>query len=185
MTEPRCAAERYPDLPVSARLGASRAATGSPAAGLSSAASISATGRFLPPSPAGRTAGRRIATFCCRARDFEILDTWRSVGLRGTCSNDAKVEDVFVPEHMTTTVESLKGAVPALGVESVCFYVPRYAMFGVFITAVALGAAEAAVEAYIDGARKRVATSSSVGLSSFPTQHVKVSEARAACAPRG
>jgi alkylation response protein AidB-like acyl-CoA dehydrogenase len=111
--------------------------------------------------------------------DFEILDTWRSVGLRGTCSNDARVDDVFVPEHMTTTVESLKGGVPPSGAESVCFYVPRYALFGVFISAAALGAAEAAVEAYIDGARKRVSTSSSIGLSSFPTQHVKISEALA------
>jgi len=126
--------------------------------------------------PAGRQEDRH---FLLPRSDFEILDTWRSVGLRGTCSNDAKVEDVFVPEHMTTTVESLKGAVPPLGVESVCFYVPRYAMFGVFITAAALGAAEAAVETYIDGARKRIATSSSVSLSSFPTQHVTVSEALA------
>jgi 3-hydroxy-9,10-secoandrosta-1,3,5(10)-triene-9,17-dione monooxygenase len=86
--------------------------------------------------PDGRREDRH---FLLPRSDFEILDTWLSVGLRGTCSNDAKVDEVFVPEHMTTTVESLKGAVPPLGVESVCFYVPRYAMFGVFISAAALG----------------------------------------------
>ena len=50
--------------------------------------------------------------FLLPRNDFEILDTWRSVGLRGTCSNDAEVRDAFVPEHMTTTIKSLKGAVP-------------------------------------------------------------------------
>jgi 3-hydroxy-9,10-secoandrosta-1,3,5(10)-triene-9,17-dione monooxygenase len=109
--------------------------------------------------------------------DFEIHDTWRSVGLRGTCSNDAEVHDVFVPEHMTTTVESLKGAVPPPGAESLSLYCPRYAMFGVYISAAALGAAEAAVATYIDQAKNRVARSSSTAVASFMTQHIKISEA--------
>jgi 3-hydroxy-9,10-secoandrosta-1,3,5(10)-triene-9,17-dione monooxygenase len=111
--------------------------------------------------------------------DFEILDTWRSVGLRGTCSNDAEVRDTFVPEHMTTTIESLKGAVPPPHADSLAFYCPRYAMFGVYIGAAALGAAEAAVAAYIDQAKKRVATSSSTAVANFMTQHIKISEALA------
>ena len=32
-----------------------------------------------------------VRTFLLPRSDFEILDTWRSVGLRGTCSNDAEV----------------------------------------------------------------------------------------------
>jgi len=61
----------------------------------------------------------------------------------------------------------------------VTLYCPRYAMFGVFISAAVLGAAEAAVSDYVDGAKKRVATSSSTAVSSFMTQHVKISEALA------
>jgi 3-hydroxy-9,10-secoandrosta-1,3,5(10)-triene-9,17-dione monooxygenase len=111
--------------------------------------------------------------------DFEIIDTWQSVGLRGTCSNDAKIDDVFVPEHMTTTIETMKGEVPPPGADPVTLYCPRYAMFGVFMSAAVLGAAEAAVSDYVDGAKKRVATSSSTAVSSFITQHVKISEALA------
>jgi len=111
--------------------------------------------------------------------DFEIIDTWKSVGLRGTCSNDARVDDAFIPEHMTTTVESLKGSIPPPGAESLAPYCPCYAMFGVYIGAAALGAAEAAVALYVDQARKRVATSSSMAVANFMTQHIKISEALA------
>ena len=111
--------------------------------------------------------------------DFEILDTWKSVGLRGTCSNDAKVDDVFVPEHMTTTIESLKGSVPSPGTEFLADCCPRYALFGVYITAAILGAAEAAVASYVEQVKKRVATSSSTAVAGFMTQHIKISEALA------
>ncbi len=52
-------------------------------------------------------------------------------------------------------------------------------MFGVYIGAAALGAAEAAVAAYIDQAKKRVATSSLALVANFMTQHIKISEALA------
>jgi 3-hydroxy-9,10-secoandrosta-1,3,5(10)-triene-9,17-dione monooxygenase len=80
---------------------------------------------------------------------------------------------------MTTTIESLKGAVPPPHADSLTSYCPRYAMFGVYIGAAALGAAEAAVAAYIDQAKKRVATSSSTAVANFMTQHIKISEALA------
>ena len=127
----------------------------------------------------GPNGERQDRHFLLPRSDFEILDTWRSVGLRGTCSNDAEVRDAFVPEHMTTTIKSLKGAVPPPDADSLTFYFPRYAMFGVYIGAAVLGAAEAAVAAYVDQAKKRVATSSSTAVASFMTQHIKISEALA------
>jgi len=35
--------------------------------------------------------------------DFEILDTWYTTGLRGTGSNDYRVQDLFVPEEHSFT----------------------------------------------------------------------------------
>jgi alkylation response protein AidB-like acyl-CoA dehydrogenase len=36
-----------------------------------------------------------------RAGDVEIVDTWHSLGMRGTDSNDVVIHDVFVPAHRT------------------------------------------------------------------------------------
>ena len=38
--------------------------------------------------------------------EFTILDTWHASGLRGTGSNDAAVEDLFVPEYRTIDAAS-------------------------------------------------------------------------------
>jgi hypothetical protein len=38
----------------------------------------------------------------CIAEDDEILDTWHTVGMRGTGSHDVAVTDVFIPERRTT-----------------------------------------------------------------------------------
>jgi 3-hydroxy-9,10-secoandrosta-1,3,5(10)-triene-9,17-dione monooxygenase len=47
--------------------------------------------------------------FIIPRHEFEILDTWHTVGLRGSSSNDVVVRDVFIPEHRSITVEDLKG----------------------------------------------------------------------------
>jgi 3-hydroxy-9,10-secoandrosta-1,3,5(10)-triene-9,17-dione monooxygenase len=39
--------------------------------------------------------------------DFEIVDTWHVLGLRGTASNDIVVNDLFVPEHRTLRVSEV------------------------------------------------------------------------------
>jgi alkylation response protein AidB-like acyl-CoA dehydrogenase len=40
-------------------------------------------------------------------KDFEIVDTWQVLGLRGTSSNDIVVKDLFVPEHRTLRVAEI------------------------------------------------------------------------------
>jgi 3-hydroxy-9,10-secoandrosta-1,3,5(10)-triene-9,17-dione monooxygenase len=110
---------------------------------------------------------------------FEIVDTWHAVGLRGTSSNDVVVRDVYVPEHMSTTVEALKGGdSPATRYSDAAIYrAPCYAMFGAYIGAAILGIDEATVAAYIEHARRRTALMTRRPLTELGTQHVKVAEA--------
>lgn len=73
-----------------------------------------------------------------------ILDTWHTVGMRGTGSADYAVNDLFVPEHMTAPVSPLSN--PAPGFEG-----PLYRMwplaFGVVNEAiVSVGVAATAVD---------------------------------------
>lgn len=45
--------------------------------------------------------GEGYRTFLVPAEDYKIIDTWHSMGLQGTGSNDILVEDVFVPDYRT------------------------------------------------------------------------------------
>jgi 3-hydroxy-9,10-secoandrosta-1,3,5(10)-triene-9,17-dione monooxygenase len=40
-------------------------------------------------------------TFLVPKGDYQIIDTWQSMGLEGTGSNDIEVTDAFVPDYMT------------------------------------------------------------------------------------
>jgi alkylation response protein AidB-like acyl-CoA dehydrogenase len=112
-----------------------------------------------------------------------ILDTWYTIGLKGSASNDVAVENVFVREHMSVTMEQLKGhgRGPGHRVNNGPVYqIPPYSLFGSYIGSAALGIAEAAVEYYLAGAQRRVASVSGAPVASYTTQQVKVAEAQSA-----
>jgi 3-hydroxy-9,10-secoandrosta-1,3,5(10)-triene-9,17-dione monooxygenase len=122
--------------------------------------------------------------FALPRSQIEIVDTWRSVGLKGSASNDVVVPDVFVPEHRTLSIKHLKGG-PTPGNafnKSPLYRTPSYCIFGVYISAACLGIAEAGLEFYLEGARKRTALTSGQKVGGYPTQQVKVAEASAALA---
>jgi len=122
--------------------------------------------------------------FALPRSQIEIVDTWRSMGLKGSASNDVIVQDVFVPAHRTLSIAHLKGAAsPGNAHNRAPLYrTPSYCIFGVYISAALLGIAEAGLELYLDGARRRVALVSRQKVGGYPTQQVKVAEASAAIA---
>lgn len=115
--------------------------------------------------------------------EVTILDTWHTIGLRGSSSQDCVLSDAFVPDHRAVTMDDLKGKGTSPGAKVNTgwqFRVPMYALFGCYIGSAALGIAEAAVESYVGNARKRASTMSGSSVSSFTTQQVKVAEAQTA-----
>lgn len=115
---------------------------------------------------------------------YTILDTWHASGLRGTGSNDAAVEDLFVPEYRTIdAAETRDGAAPGNAVNTGTVYrLPLFAMFFTWVGAAVLGIAEGAVEGYVEATRTRAAHYSGQRLAALGTIHVKIAEARAAVA---
>jgi 3-hydroxy-9,10-secoandrosta-1,3,5(10)-triene-9,17-dione monooxygenase len=91
-------------------------------------------------------------TFLLPKKDYEIVDTWHVMGLKGTGSKDIVVKDVFVPEYRTHRAQDgFMGTNP--GRET--FTAPLYKLpFGqIFVRAVssaAIGALQGAVNGFRD-----------------------------------
>lgn len=53
------------------------------------------------PAPGPQSGGQPMRLFAVPRRDYTFEDTWSSLGMRGTGSHTAVLDDVFVPEHRT------------------------------------------------------------------------------------
>lgn len=96
-------------------------------------------------------------TFLVPVSDYEIVDNWDVVGLKGTGSNDIVVEDVFVPEHRThKSIDGYLCENPGNAVNTAPLY--RMPFMQVFVRAVctaSLGAVEGSLESFIEVAKTR------------------------------
>ncbi len=97
-------------------------------------------------------------TYLVPISDYAINDVWRTVGLRGTGSNDIVVEDVFVPAHRALSfqlVSKCKG--PGQEVNTNPLYkMPFGSVHPSTITAPIIGMAQGAYDAHVEHQRKRV-----------------------------
>jgi 3-hydroxy-9,10-secoandrosta-1,3,5(10)-triene-9,17-dione monooxygenase len=120
--------------------------------------------------------------FILPASDYQIIDTWRAAGLRGTGSKDVSVEDVFVAEHRTLGVDSMKGCgAPGAAVNPGPLYrLPVFDMFPYVVASAALGIAQGAVEQFTEDTRHRVTSYSTTLLSDHATTQARLGEAAAA-----
>src|SRR5689334_7351771 len=81
-----------------------------------------------------------------------LIDTWHTIGLRGTASDSYSVDDLFVPEAFSTTRED-----PTLRREKGPLY--AFTMQGLYaagVAAVALGIARAMLSGFVDLASRKV-----------------------------
>jgi alkylation response protein AidB-like acyl-CoA dehydrogenase len=80
--------------------------------------------------------------FAVPRADFEVEDTWRSTGLRGTGSNAVTVREASVPAHRTMTLDDLGRVSPGA---ARCHAVPYPMVAGLQFAAPGLGAARGAL----------------------------------------
>jgi alkylation response protein AidB-like acyl-CoA dehydrogenase len=98
----------------------------------------------LRPSPVapGRPHVRTLLFPVAQAR---LLDTWNTIGLRGTASDSYEVEEVFVPEAFTTTRED-----PRLRrVPGPLYAFTQQGLYAVGVSGVALGTARAMLDGVV------------------------------------
>lgn len=102
-------------------------------------------------------------TFLLPRGDFEIVDTWRVIGLEGTGSQDIVVSDVFVPDYRVHNLaDAYRGENPGNAVNSGWLYRLSFPLvFGRAVTNSAIGALQALLDAFCDYGAKRITTTGS------------------------
>jgi alkylation response protein AidB-like acyl-CoA dehydrogenase len=116
-------------------------------------------------------AGHRLAML--PAADVEVVDTWWSMGLRGTGSHDLVVGDRFVPEHR---LADLTGP-PTAGGPLYAF--PVLGLLAVGVSAVGLGIARHALDELIALAAAKVPTMASRRLADRSAVQADIARAEA------
>jgi 3-hydroxy-9,10-secoandrosta-1,3,5(10)-triene-9,17-dione monooxygenase len=135
---------------------------------------------LLEPEKEGELPG--MIMFVLPKTDYELIDTWHAMGLRGTGSKDVRLSDHFVPAHRALMVDDTKGGERSPGARfhrSALYRTPVYAVFGFVQGGAALGIAEGMFENYVAETRTRAAKSSGKAISDLLTLQVKIAEASA------
>jgi alkylation response protein AidB-like acyl-CoA dehydrogenase len=89
--------------------------------------------------------GPMIAAVGLRTSEIQIVDTWQSLGMRGTDSHDVAAEGVFVPEHRSFVVTPAYEPEPHFS--GPLYRLPALASTDVIISPVALAIARGAIDA--------------------------------------
>lgn len=118
--------------------------------------------------------GPEFRFFGVRGSDIEVIDTWHSLGLRGTGSNDYAVSDIFVPEELTfpvfTQLPQTSGALYRAGIMP---------LFSLALAPVLIGIARQAIDSFVELAKSKTPTLSQTGLAVRPTIHADVARVEA------
>ena len=96
-------------------------------------------------APRMTPAGPMVVGLVLRTEDVQIVDTWQSLGMRGTDSNDVAAENVFVPERLTFVVAPVYEPGPHF--TGPLYRIPALAATDVIIAPVALAIARGAISA--------------------------------------
>lgn len=120
-----------------------------------------------------RISGDGEKVYCFAAiprRDYEIVDNWYAMAMKGSGTKTLKIRDTFVPEHRISSArDMMEGRSKGFGLypESKIYYTPYRPYFASGFAAMALGTAERMIDIYRDYTQKRTRayTGASVGAS--------------------
>src|SRR3954466_958879 len=119
--------------------------------------------------------------FLLNKRDYKINDTWNATGLCGTGSNDVRVVDASIAEHMTISVSDLTGGpTPGSAINPNPLYaLPVFSLFPYVLSGVGLGNAQACLNDYVEIARHRASTYNRAKVGDMQSTQIKIAEASA------
>jgi 3-hydroxy-9,10-secoandrosta-1,3,5(10)-triene-9,17-dione monooxygenase len=99
-----------------------------------------------------------VRAFLIPRPDYQVVDVWHVLGLKGTGSNDIVVEDAFVPEHRTHQFShSFAMADPGRATfTSRNYKYPFGVIFAYSLAVITIGVADGALEAFRDDMKVRL-----------------------------
>ncbi len=105
--------------------------------------------------------------------ELEIIDTWHTLGLRGTGSSDVRASELWVPEtHLFSLFDG-----PLI--DRPLYRFPIFGYFALSITAAALGNARGALEEFVELATRKVGMGSTRTLAERAPTQAAVAQAQA------
>ena len=111
---------------------------------------------------------------------MDILDTWHAIGLRGSGTNDVKLDGKFVPGHLALTMAELRGG-ESPGEQwrdNPLYLLPAYSIFGLGITSGAVGVAREIAAEYNEIVMNKMSAMSETSVADFSSQQIKFAEAK-------
>jgi 3-hydroxy-9,10-secoandrosta-1,3,5(10)-triene-9,17-dione monooxygenase len=112
--------------------------------------------------------------------DYEVVDDWHVLGMRGTGSKSVRATDVFVPEHRALCMYLARGGgeFPGSRVNPNPLYrVPLSALGSHCLSAAGVGNAQAALDLTIEAIRERSTSYTAMRMRDFQTVQLRVSGA--------
>jgi 3-hydroxy-9,10-secoandrosta-1,3,5(10)-triene-9,17-dione monooxygenase len=116
------------------------------------------------------------------ATDYQIVDDWQTLGMRGTGSRTVRAQDIFVPEHRVVSMHVARAGHRFPGLDhhpNPLYRVPTPAMGGHSIAGAMLGNAQAMVDLSIDSVKARSTSYTGAKMRDMPMVQWRVSMAAA------
>jgi 3-hydroxy-9,10-secoandrosta-1,3,5(10)-triene-9,17-dione monooxygenase len=117
-----------------------------------------------------------------RREEYEILDDWYTLGMRGTGSRSVQCKDVFIADYRTQSMYAAKPGheFPGLRINThPCFAVPSSAIGGHCIAGAIIGNAQAAVDEAIAMVKSRSTAYTGAKMRDFQTVQLRIGMAGA------
>jgi resorcinol 4-hydroxylase (FADH2) len=134
---------------------------------------------------AGSGARIRQGFFLLSRDQYQIEDDWYVAGLSGTGSKNVIVKNAFVPEWRWLGLEDCNsGAAPGIAVnDHPIFRAPLYAIFSYFLSGIAIGGAQGAIDDFVETTKSRKTIGGAAGrqfpVAQFPNVQIALTEAEA------
>ncbi|MSQ55374.1 MAG: acyl-CoA dehydrogenase [Betaproteobacteria bacterium] len=117
-----------------------------------------------------------------KAGQYEVIDDWSTLGMRGTGSKTVKAEKVFVPDYRSLSMYTARGGSDFPGASSnpnPCYRVPLGALGTSCLVGAIIGNAQAALDLTIEAVKERSTNYTGVRMRDFQTVQLRVGVAGA------